>query len=515
MGNHLKSAVLLLLFGLIGLSFSACSSGKDQTPFAAESQITITRQTNQPENRAEQTLTPEQQVTSVPAGENSLATAVLNTHRNPGYSIQVELDYTNHILNVNETINYFNNSPDTLEDLLFMVEPAYYTNVFSLQSLSWGGGEPVQDYSWEKAKLRIPLQQPLQPGEEISLEFEYRLDLPSPQISTNIRPIPFGYTDRQINLVDWYPFIPPYILGEGWLAHDAGYYGEHLAYEISDFEVAIKILDDREDLVIAASSPAEIDGEWHRYRHENARGFAWSASHLYQVFTNNVGDVTVYSYAFPVHSEAGQAVLRTTSEALELYSKLYGPYPRSIISAVEADFLDGMEYDGLYFLSNGFYNLYQNTPGEYLIAIAAHETAHQWFYGQVGNDQALEPWLDEALCTYNERLYYENFYPEALDWWWNYRIFFYKPGGWVNDSIYNPHGATNAYRSYRDAVYLNGALFLEDIRLLTGDENFFNFLKAYVETYRHKLATGEDFFSMLRSYTSENIDQIINQYFSS
>jgi hypothetical protein len=31
-----------------------------------------------------------------------------------------------------------------------------------------------------------------------------------------------------------------------------------------------------------------------------------------------------------------------------------------------------------------------------------HETAHQWFYSLVGNDQARNPWLDEGLATWAE-----------------------------------------------------------------------------------------------------------------
>ena len=29
-----------------------------------------------------------------------------------------------------------------------------------------------------------------------------------------------------------------------------------------------------------------------------------------------------------------------------------------------------------------------------------HETAHQWFYSLVGNDQARDPWLDESLTQW-------------------------------------------------------------------------------------------------------------------
>jgi aminopeptidase N len=32
-----------------------------------------------------------------------------------------------------------------------------------------------------------------------------------------------------------------------------------------------------------------------------------------------------------------------------------------------------------------------------------HETAHQWFYSLVGNDQARDPWLDETLATWAQQ----------------------------------------------------------------------------------------------------------------
>jgi hypothetical protein len=202
--------------------------------------------------------------------------------------------------------------------------------------------------------------------------------------------VPFGYTLAQTNLVDWYPFLPPYQPGRGWWANQAGPCGEHLVYENADFEVSIRLLDERDDLVVAASSPAKVDGEWLHYSYPAARNFVWSVSHQYIISTRQVGPVTIKAYTFPVHTAAGESALQATAEALAVYNRLFSKYPR-LLSLVEADFLDGMEYDGLYFLSKGFYNIYSGTPADYLTAIAAHETAHQWWYAQLGNDQAIEP----------------------------------------------------------------------------------------------------------------------------
>ena len=425
------------------------------------------------------------------------------------YKLTVSLDYGRHHLTVDEEITYFNNSSDEISELIIMVETNRYPGTFVLTELSLEDDQIVDDYTLENNQLRINLEKALLPGDSIELALSYELNLPSPTPSTDLRPIPFGYTARQTNLVDWYPYIPPYISGQGWLAHEPWYFGEHQVYEISDFQVDIRLADDRSDLTIAASAPADFDGEWYRYQHPSARNFAWSVSHNYEILTATVGDIDVMAYSFPFDRAAGEAVLETTVESLALYQELFGPYPRDLLSVVEADFLDGMEFDGLYFLSHGFYNSFQGVKSDFLVAIAAHETAHQWWYAQVGNDQAIEPWLDEAMCTYSERLFYEHLHPESLDWWWQYRVLYYEPDGWINRTIYDPGG----YVAYRDAVYLNGSLFFEDLRLLIGDPAFFSFLADYADKYSQQLPDAAGFFELLRQHTAEDISSLLEEYF--
>ncbi len=446
---------------------------------------------------------------------------------NTQYTLTAVLNYAAHFLAVDEQITFTNHTTETLKDMLLIVEPQRYTGVFKLNGLTLGDGTSITP-TWDDSWLTFPLAQPLEPDQTLQISLSYELTLPFPQASAIVRPVPFGFTERQTNLVDWYPFIPPRNPGEGWMAHKPGYFGEHLAYEYADFQVNIMLSDvpassfaiptpagdePTAGYAIAASAPAEIDGDWHRYHLESARNFAWSVSHAYQVFSKVVGDVTVLGYSFPVHSKAGQTALDVTAQSFELYQGFFGHYSHKTLSVVEADFLDGMEYDGLYFLSNGFYNLYTGTPADYLTDIAAHETAHQWFFGIVGNDQGQEPWLDESLCTYSERLYYEKFSPEGLDWWWKYRINFYKPTGFIDGSIFSYNYAPNAYETYRNAVYLNGAMFLEDLRKLIGDEAFLSFLKDYVAQNQGKIVNSETFFTILKNHTQKDISPLINRYF--
>lgn len=411
------------------------------------------------------------------------------------YQLTVQYDDRAHRLEVSATIDFTNNSTETIPELRFLVEPQLFPNSFVLHKLTWGDGSEVFNPLWDRNILTLPLPQALTPGQSQRVCFEYTLNVPYSSADT-ARPLPFGYTERQTNLVDWYPFLPPYRAGDGWLAHPPGYYGEHDVYNIADFDVTIELLDPPPNLTLAASAPAQQSGLTYTYHHTNARNFVWSASSIYQVYEQQVGPTTVRSYAFPFNPAAGQRALLDTVQALQLANELFTPYPHPLLSVVQADFLDGMEYDGLYFLSRGFYNSGITPPRAYLTLIAAHETSHQWWYARVGNDQALEPWLDESMATYFERLYLERYYPDSLDWWWSTRVQYFQPEGWINLPLYDYAG----YTQYRNAVYLNGAIFLEQIRLAIGDDTFFAFLKDYASRMDGQQATAKDFFQILEAH---------------
>jgi hypothetical protein len=86
-----------------------------------------------------------------------------------------------------------------------------------------------------------------------------------------------------------------------------------------------------------------------------------------------------------------QDFLAAAADALRFYAKRYGDYPWPTYSlAVMRDFsgLSGTAYPTLAFLGDGS------------LALVPHETAHQWFYSLVGNDQSRDPWLSEGLAAW-------------------------------------------------------------------------------------------------------------------
>ncbi len=483
---------LSVLFVLMFLVSSCSALGPQATPTPAFTETPTATQTP----AATVTFTPT--ATRVPAPAR--ATYTLNT----------TIDYDAHTVIVDETIVYPNHTGSQLNALVLAAVPNLWPGAFTLTGVSIDG-VPTNTWSLDGQRLDIALSSFFQPETVLTINIQYSLVLPfAEQEDPNVsRPRIFGYTRRQVNLTNWYPFVVPNINGE-WVLHEPWFYGEHLVYDAADYEVNLKFSDPANPPIVASSGFPEPGADSTRYTITAARAFALSASREFQVSTLQVGDVTVTSYYFPLSEIGGQAALKATSEGLQLMSQRYGPYPHRSLSLVMADFNDCMEFSGFLYLSRDFYgSLYDGTPGNYLTFVAVHETAHQWWFDQVANDQAQQPWLDEALATYSEKIYYESLYPDLVSWWWVYRSDIYSPQGFVDTPIYDGQG----FRPYTNAAYFRGAHFLEDLRVRIGDEAFFAFIQDYLAQGRGRIMTASDFFRILDTHTSTDYSDLVLQYF--
>jgi aminopeptidase N len=129
-----------------------------------------------------------------------------------------------------------------------------------------------------------------------------------------------------------------------------------------------------------------------------------------------------------------------------------------------------------------------------LESVIAHEAAHQWFYNLVGNDQADEPWLDEALAQYATYTYYVDMYGEANAE--GYRVSWDDRWNRV-DKIDLPIGLSvkdySNGKEYGALIYGRGPIVVEDIGAVMGAEPFAAFLKDYVGVHKWEIATADSF----------------------
>jgi len=425
----------------------------------------------------------------------------------PVYNLNTTIDYDRHFVSVDETILYPNYTGENIESLTLAIAANLWPNCFRLESI-FISDIPVTDFTLDGHRLDIPLLTPLEPDSVIEVHLRYNLSLPYTDQAHSLRARIFGYGDLQTNLTNWYPFVVPFIDGE-WVIREPWSHGEYLVYPLADFVVDLKFAHPDNVPIVAASGTPEPTGEFTRYTLTEGRAFALSASRDFEVTSLKVGDVKVSSYYFPIYKGAGEGALIASKQAIEVFSQRFGPYPHETLSIVVADFMDSMEYSALYFNSRYFYDQFDSTVQNYLTFVSVHETAHQWWFEQVANDQALEPWLDESLATYSEAIFYETLYPDLVPWWWSYRIVFFNPSGYIDIPVYQGQND----ETYKHTVYFNGAHFLQDLRDRIGDEAFFAFLQDYFMQNRGKIVTRVDFFTILDKNTNLDYSDTVWGYF--
>jgi len=424
-------------------------------------------------------------------------------YERPSYNLNVTIDYDNHQVNVSEMVMYTNQTGQTLSYLLLGVNSNLWNNTFQLYSVRLN--ESSQTY-YELIGQNLNIYPPaaVQPGETVMLELEYRLNLPYSAGKLEN----FGYTARQLNLIDWYPFIPPYQDG-AWLLPAPHVFGENLVYQKADFTVNLAISNAAWQPVVAASGLPVVDDYGYHYTVGNARNFTLSLSPEFQVISDQANGVQIDHYYFVESAVGAQQVLAATKQAILTYSDAFGTIPHNSLTVVETELNDGLELDGLYFLSRSFYQSYAGGHKNNLTVIAIHETAHQWWYGAVASDQANEPWLDEALCTYSERVFFARNYPDDLQWWWNFRVYSHSVSGYVDSRIYDH----SLYSQYVSAVYFNGVEFLDLLRQRVGGDSFSAFLREYYSQNNGGIADADDFFNILSSVSGTYYMDLVQSYF--
>ena len=240
-----------------------------------------------------------------------------------------------------------------------------------------------------------------------------------------------------------------------------------------------------------------------------ARDAALCVSPDYKVAHGTAAGTPVYVYA---KDEAGaKRALASAQKALETFAGLFGPYPYPCLSVCSADFpFGGMEYPALCLISR---ETFRESEADTLDLTVAHETAHQWFYGLVGSDQAREPWQDEALCEYAMLRYVRARYGQgSFETLKYYRVNMPMreniPGSLTPGS---PIDYFDSLADYSAVVYGRGtALVLALDQMLPGGVDAF--LKAYAEAFAYGYASRAQFEAFLNRYAGLDLSPLLLDY---
>lgn len=415
------------------------------------------------------------------------------------YAIEATLDWATRTLKANQTVAFRNDTGHLLDVLVLAFPGVIGLEALSLQNVAVDD-LAQHDYLLNGHRLTLPLPEPLAPAETVQARIEFTLAIPPIRAGYRHGHLGYlGYSERQINLGLWFPLLPPHVEGNGWVLHDFWSVGETTVLRTADFHVELHVQNAPATLRVAGPGTfVRTRSDAWQFTLCGSREVSLSLSDQFTVLATSTAEgIPVELFLLSAHGDramrAARHALQTAADAVDLYERIFGPFPFERLVVVEGDFPDGMEFSGLVFVSEAWFRNWQDVPDDWLTLITAHEVAHQWWYAAVGNDQERAPYLDEALATYSELLFIERFYPELTTWWWEFRINNYAPSGYVD----TPATAFDSPRAYINTVYLQGARMLHDLRLALGDEEFFGWLARYAESMRGKVAQPSDFWGAL------------------
>ncbi len=159
--------------------------------------------------------------------------------------------------------------------------------------------------------------------------------------------------------------------------------------------------------------------------------------------------------------------------ALNRFRNKVGPYPYPTYSIAEVPTGPSMESPAMIWITQSA------VPRGTLKYLAVHETAHQWFYGIVGNDQAAEPFTDEAMAEFLTR------------------DFIGHRASHCDEDVLDNRLYDYSAACYYETIYVQGDLYLETYRQQVGDANFWAGVRQYFEEYKFKIGSIRKLFEIL------------------
>ncbi|MEY4174478.1 MAG: hypothetical protein RI900_1643, partial [Actinomycetota bacterium] len=238
-------------------------------------------------------------------------------------------------------------------------------------------------------------------------------------------------------------------------------------------------------------------------------GWTWvedepMATYLVQVL---VGDYELVEGATPGGLPLLHAVLRgtegelqpyldLTSQQVEFFEQWFGPYPLERYGLAITDSPGGlaMETQGRSLFSRD--DLPGGPPRYLQHLLLSHELAHQWFGNAVTPETWQDIWLNESFATYAE-------------WMWLEQAGF----GTVADSaaqalasreLGSPASPT-ADGLFGSNSYGGGAVTLHALRLVIGDDAFFELLRSWVRSNAGGSASTNDFIALAERVSGRSL----------
>jgi hypothetical protein len=253
-----SSISILLLLVLVGctLPSSTGTPPASDAPTTAVTPLPTASATRAPDNTPSPEPTPSDTLQPRLSQTEEIIEAV------PDVTLDVELHYSDHWMQVRQTVHLENSSSDAWNEVVFNVPIHSVLSAFYLDELRITLADTTQEgtpsFFGTETILHVPVPRPIQPGETVLIEMSYRVLIP-PVAATDWPPN--GTTGWRFELIqagEWYPALVPYRDGEGWHTWDYRPVGDPTVYPLVNHHLRVKT---EEGITVVSGGPAGQDAE--------------------------------------------------------------------------------------------------------------------------------------------------------------------------------------------------------------------------------------------------------------
>ncbi len=356
--------------------------------------------------------------------------------------------------------------------------------------------------------LEVKLDKPILPKSKVVFDMDFQAQVPL-QIRRSGRDNPT--TKVRYSMSQWYPKMCEYDY-EGW--HPTPYVAREFYGVWGDFDVSISI--DKKYILGATgylqnpnqigygyeasgakvTRPAGDKLTWH-FIAPNVHDFVWAADPEYIHVSRKLKDsLTIHLLYKPTNATAQswEALLDMAERALPYIEKTFGSYPYKQYSFIHGGD-GGMEYPmATLLIGSG-------------TGAAIHEWMHSWYYGMLGTNESLYPWMDEGFTQYSE---------DRIAAWLNKDTSFAQADNYAGYyslaksnreeplTTHADHYNTNF--TYGNAVYSKGAVFMEQLGYIVGASVRDKILLEYYKQWRFKHPNAADFIHVSEKVSNMKLD---------
>ncbi len=432
------------------------------------------------------------------------------------YQMNLFLDVETRILYGTTTLTTRNTTAQAIREMWFTVYPncfrnsqttpappeAYYAG-FSEGWMEFDSfrvnGMPAE-ISGKGVSLRVKPSSMLRPDSDIKIEMEWKVLIPRLEYR-------FGSNNTIYMLGNFYPTLNV-LAQDGWHNAYNSNFGDPFCFHSADYLVTLNIPSGYNYVSTGKTTDAQAEDngrELYLIQAENARDFCLLVMYDYTEIEQKIKNTVVKCYFPGNYKQPAEQILKQSVRVLDYYSCKFGSYPYSEFKTVIVPMqgFHGMEYSGVIFLQD---EMLQSTSQQQRSQfILAHEIAHQWWYGMVGNDQLQEPWLDEGLANWSAYQFLHEMQDQALP----VPAKTNKPVN-LGKSLAQMHSQQDYYLT----AYRGGEVFWFELEEQLGHDKVIRVLRHYLSEYKNKIATTPELINIIKDESDENMDDFFSRWFA-